>query len=52
MASLVLDRPRTDAAFWAYLAVELGLGTAALAAAAGPGARPVHRPSEASTPLV
>jgi len=34
LVSLVLDRPRTDVAFWAYLAVELGLGTAALAAAA------------------
>ena len=31
MATLVLDRPRTDATFWAYLAAELGFGTAALA---------------------
>jgi hypothetical protein len=30
VASLVLDRPRTDTAFWAYLATELSLGTAAL----------------------
>ena len=28
--SLKADRPRTDAAFWAYLAIELGLGTAAV----------------------
>ena len=28
--SLLVDRPRTDGAFWAYLAVEIGLGTAAL----------------------
>lgn len=30
LASLRLDRPRTDAAFWAYLAAELGLGTLAI----------------------
>ncbi len=30
LASLVLDRPRTDPAFWAYLAVELGLGSTAV----------------------
>jgi hypothetical protein len=33
VGSLVLDRPRTDSAFWAYLAVEVGLGAAALAGA-------------------
>jgi hypothetical protein len=30
LASLAVDRPRTGAPFWAYLAVELGLGSAAL----------------------
>ena len=30
LGSLRLDRPRTDLAFWAYLAVEVSLGTAAL----------------------
>jgi hypothetical protein len=33
LASLVVDRPRTDAAFWAYLAAEIGFGASALAAA-------------------
>jgi hypothetical protein len=33
IAGLKLDRPKTDAAYWAYLAAELGLGTAALLAA-------------------
>jgi hypothetical protein len=33
LGSLVLDRPRTDPAFWAYLAVEITLGAAALAGA-------------------
>jgi hypothetical protein len=33
LAALRLDRPQTDAAYWAYLAAELGLGTAALLAA-------------------
>lgn len=33
MIALKLDRPRTDGAYWAYLAAELGLGTAALLAA-------------------
>ena len=32
-ASLVLDRPRTDTAFWLYLAAEVGFGLAALASA-------------------
>jgi len=51
LASLVLDRPRTDAAFWAYLAVELGLGIAALAAA-GRARRQAGAPaSAASAPL-
>jgi hypothetical protein len=31
MASLVVDRPRTDFAFWAYLAAEVGFGATALA---------------------
>jgi hypothetical protein len=31
LASLKLDRPRTDAAFWAYLAAEIGFGTTAIA---------------------
>jgi hypothetical protein len=33
VGSLLVDRPRTDRAFWAYLAVEIGLGAAALAGA-------------------
>ena len=33
LGSLRLDRPRTDSAFWAYLAAEIGLGTLALAGA-------------------
>ncbi|RNL60720.1 hypothetical protein EFK50_20660 [Nocardioides marmoriginsengisoli] len=33
IASLRIDRPRTDGAYWAYLVAELGLGTAALVAA-------------------
>ena len=33
LAALKLDRPRTDAAYWTYLALELGLGTAALVTA-------------------
>ena len=31
VASLALDRPRTDPAFWAYLAAEIGFGTTAIA---------------------
>jgi hypothetical protein len=31
IGSLLADRPRTDAAFWAYLAAEVGFGAAALA---------------------
>jgi hypothetical protein len=34
LASLVVDRPRTNLAFWAYLAAEIGFGTTALASAA------------------
>jgi hypothetical protein len=30
LASLRLDHPRTDAAFWTYLAVEISLGAAAV----------------------
>ena len=30
LAGLAVDKPRTDAAYWTYLALELGLGTAAL----------------------
>ncbi|AWS41256.1 DUF4345 domain-containing protein [Streptosporangium sp. 'caverna'] len=33
LASLKLDRPRTDWTFWAYLGVELGLGATALVSA-------------------
>ena len=33
LASLAIDRPRTDLAFWGYLAAEIGFGTAALATA-------------------
>lgn len=33
LAGLKTDKPRTDSAYWAYLAAELGLGTAALLAA-------------------
>lgn len=33
VGSLLVDRPNTDAAFWGYLAVELGLGAAALSSA-------------------
>ena len=33
LVGLRLDRPRTDATYWAYLAAELGLGTAAVLAA-------------------
>ena len=32
LGSLVVDRPRTDFAFWAYLAAEIGFGATALAA--------------------
>jgi hypothetical protein len=32
LASLMLDRPRTDWTFWAYLAAEIGLGATALVA--------------------
>ena len=31
LASLAVDRPQTDWAFWAYLAAEIGFGTTALA---------------------
>ena len=33
LASLPVDRPRADAAFWAYLAAEIGFGSTALAPA-------------------
>lgn len=33
IASLAIDHPRTDGAFWAYLAAELGFGSAAIASA-------------------
>jgi hypothetical protein len=33
LASLLIDRPRTDGAFWAYLAAEIGFGSAAIASA-------------------
>jgi hypothetical protein len=34
LGSLIVDRPRTDPAFWAYLAAEIGFGTAALTSSA------------------
>lgn len=34
LASLAIDRPQTDWAFWAYLAAEIGFGTTALVSAA------------------
>jgi len=46
LSSLVLDRPRTDAAFWSYLAIEVGLGAVALGSARRSADRdlaPVHR---------
>jgi hypothetical protein len=33
LASLVVDRPRTDVAFWSYLAAEIGFGATAIASA-------------------
>jgi hypothetical protein len=33
IASLLIDDPRTDGAFWAYLAAELGFGSAAITSA-------------------
>jgi hypothetical protein len=36
LASLVLDRPRTDGAFWAYLAAEIGFGATALVVRSSP----------------
>jgi hypothetical protein len=33
LASLLVDRPRANAAFWAYLALELGLGATSLVSA-------------------
>jgi hypothetical protein len=33
LLALKLDRPRTDAAYWSYLVLEVGLGAAALATA-------------------
>jgi hypothetical protein len=33
LGSMVVDRPRTDFAFWAYLAAEIGFGATALASA-------------------
>ena len=40
LASLAVDRPRTDASYWAYLAAEVGFGTVALAAARGSVSKP------------
>ena len=31
IASMVVDRPRKDVAYWLYLAAELGLGSTAVA---------------------
>jgi hypothetical protein len=36
LGALVVDRPDTDATYWAYLAAELFLGTGALASARRP----------------
>jgi hypothetical protein len=33
LASLVVDRPRTNVAYWGYLAAEVGFGATALASA-------------------
>jgi hypothetical protein len=33
LASLIADRPRVNAAFWTYLALELGLGASSLVSA-------------------
>jgi len=33
LGALAVDEPETDTTYWAYLAAELGLGTAALASA-------------------
>jgi hypothetical protein len=41
LASLRVDRPETDASFWAYLAAEIVFGAGALAAAARAKARSV-----------
>jgi hypothetical protein len=43
LASLAIDRPRTDVAFWAYLVAELGFGTIALAVASDPRAAGLSR---------
>ena len=36
LGSLVLDRPRTDWTFWAYLAAEIGFGATALCIRSSP----------------
>jgi len=41
IGSLLYDKPRTDTAFWAYLAAEISLGAAALL-----GARPLRAGNE------
>jgi hypothetical protein len=40
LTSLLLDRPRTDWTFWAYLAAEIGFGVTALWGPSPP--RPLH----------
>ena len=40
LASLVIDRPRTDTAFWAYLVAEVGFGCLALGTARAQSPRP------------
>jgi hypothetical protein len=45
LASLLLDQPRTDRAFWAYLAAEVGFGATALV-----GARRARFGSESAAP--
>jgi hypothetical protein len=41
LASLAVDRPQTDWAFWAYLAAEIGFGATALASPTRAGQRTV-----------
>lgn len=50
VASLVVDRPRTDLAFWAYLAAEIGFGASSLAYASS--ASRSHAPSAAAASYV
>jgi hypothetical protein len=49
LSTLVVDRPRTDAAFWSYLAVEIGLGSTALVTATRARRRPASSPGGAES---